>query len=243
MANIRLYIEEEFKVGGNILITDSVGHYLANVMRVKLGIKITLFNGRDGEWMAEVIKAGKGKALVTVRQQLKPQPSAPDLWYLFAPLKKGRVDYMMQKATELGVNLIRPVQTERTHNERIKWHKMEMNAIEAAEQSGRLEVPEFRDIIKLPELLKGWPDDRKLIFCDEAGEAQTMIEAAEKYKNMNCKWAVLIGPEGGFSPAERDQIRAHPAAVPVTLGPRILRADTAAVAVLSLWQSLFGDWG
>ena len=241
MANIRLYTYEEFKVGKTILMEDSVGHYLVSVMRAKRGDLVAIFNGKEGEWRAEIIKIGRGKASLTIREQLRPQSESSDLWYLFAPLKKARMDYMMQKAAELGVSLIRPVQTERTHMDRIKWHKMESNVIEASEQSGRLTVPEFEKMIKLPELLKNWRNDRKLIFCDEAGDAETMISAAKKFKGTTDKWAILIGPEGGFSKAERELIRAHPAAIPITLGALVLRADTAGVAALSLWQATFGD--
>ncbi len=240
MANIRIYTYEEFKVGKTILMENSVGHYLVNVMRAKRGDLVALFNGKEGEWRAEIIKIGRGKASLTIREQLRPQSESSDLWYLFAPLKKARMDYMMQKAAELGVSLIRPIQTEHTHMDRIKWHKMEANVIEASEQSGRLTVPKLEDMIKLPELLKGWQSDRKIIFCDEVGDADTMISAAEKFKGQADKWAVLIGPEGGFSKEERELIRSHPAVVPITLGHQILRADTAGVAALSLWQATFG---
>lgn len=234
----RLYCDAELKPGTIILIEQNQGHYLVNVLRVKMGEYISVFNGAQGEWAAEITKVGKGKAVITVRENVANQTFEQDLWYLFAPIKKARIDYMMQKATELGVNLIRPVITSRTNLERLKPEKLYANVIEAAEQCGRMSVPEIADQIPLKNLLDGWPEDRVIIFCDEAGEAVSIKDIKVKSE----KWAILIGPEGGFTPDEREIIRDHKNTVAVTLGPRILRADTAAVAALSLWQSNFGDW-
>lgn len=234
----RLYIKQDFSPGVVHLVDGSQGHYLVNVLRIKLGEYISLFNGREGEWLAEITKIGKGKAMITLREKLADQTSVPDLWYLFAPVKKARLDYMMQKATELGVSLIRPILTKHTNLERLKRDKLIANLIEAAEQCGRMSVPELDEMISLEELLKKWPEDRTLIFCDEAGEAKQLKDIERSAD----KWAILIGPEGGFSEEERTMIRNHKNTEAVTLGPRILRADTAAVAALTLWQSYLGDW-
>ncbi|MCP5382393.1 MAG: 16S rRNA (uracil(1498)-N(3))-methyltransferase [Kordiimonadaceae bacterium] len=235
---IRLYLDDQINSGTVFLIEGNQGHYLVNVMRVKLGDYVIIFNGFDGEWLAEITKVGKGKAKITLREKVSEQKSDPDLWYLFAPIKKARIDYMVQKATEIGVSRIIPVLTERTNLDKIKFDKLLVNAIEAAEQSGRMTVPQIDDLLQLDKVLKDWPENRGLIFCDEAGDAIPMQEIKKSFD----KWAVLIGPEGGFSPQEREFIRAHQNTVAITLGPRILRADTAAVAALSLWQSFLGDW-
>lgn len=234
----RIYTDQELKVAAIILIDGNQGHHLVNVLRMKMAEYITIFNGRDGEWLAEFTKISKGRAQVTVREKLVEQSSEPDLWYLFAPIKKARIDYMMQKATELGVSYIRPIKTSRTNLERLKSEKLKANTIEAAEQCGRMTVPKIDEITSLENLLEDWPDDRTIIFCDEAGDAIHMKDIISDKE----KWAVLIGPEGGFTADERKLIRDHKNSIALTLGPRILRADTAAVSVLSLWQSFLGDW-
>ncbi len=245
----RLYVENGLSAGHKILLDGNQGHYLVNVMRLKAGVFILLFNGRHGEWMAEIVKVGKGKATVIVRENITAQRPEPDLWYLFAPIKKARLDYMVQKATELGVSLLRPVLTARTNLDRLKEDKIRLNAIEAAEQCERFTVPIVEPMIKLEKLMAEWPEDRLIMFCDEEGEGDQntfpvgkAIDEVNAWQNRPTKWAILIGPEGGFSPDERSMIRRHPAVVPVTLGPRILRADTAAVAAITLWQSFAGDW-
>ena len=237
-SRTRLYINEVFQEGSAHHIEGNQGHYLVNVLRVQVGEYVTLFNGDQGEWRAEIIKIKKGKALLSVLEKISNQTSEPDLWYLFAPVKKARVDYMIQKATELGVSYIRPIITQHTNLDKIKEEKIINNMIEAAEQCGRMTVPEMDVIITLEDLIESFPQDRGLIFCDEAGDASVFKDIDIKYE----KWAILIGPEGGFSDDERKAIRHHPCSIPVTLGPRILRADTAAVSALSLWQSFIGDW-
>jgi len=234
----RLYVNEPLKAGAVLLIDGNQGHHLVNVMRIKMAEYVGLFNGSEGEWLGEITKVGKGKAMVTAREKIAEQINESDLWYLFAPIKKARVDYMMQKATELGVSVISPVMTARTNLDKLKIEKLKASAFEAAEQCGRMTVPQIDDIKSLDEVLKNWPNDRTIIFCDEAGDAVPMKEA--NVSGVKC--AVLIGPEGGFNEEERQKIRDHKNTLPVTLGPRILRADTAAVTVISLWQSLFGDW-
>lgn len=235
----RLYINCGFKKGDMHLIEGNQGHYLVNVLRVKEDETLTIFNGFDGEWDARVVKVGKGKTTIAIGQKIEGQTSEPDLWYMYAPVKKARVDYIIQKATELGVRKIIPVVTKRTNLDRVKHEKLVANAIEAAEQSGRMTVPLIEDLISSEDILREWPADRGLLFCDEKGEALQMKDINPDYD----KWAILIGPEGGFSPEERDMIKNHKNAYAVTLGPRILRADTAAVSALTLWQVYFGDWG
>ncbi len=234
----RLYIDETLTPGTVHLVDGNQGHYLVNVLRVKMAEEILVFNGKSGEWLAEITKVGKGKAQVTIREKIADQTEEQDLWYLYAPVKKARTDYMMQKATELGVSRIMPVVTKRTNLDRIKPDKIVANVIEAAEQCGRMTVPKTDDATSLEERLENWPDDRVLVFCDEAGDAIPFSDISIKSE----KWAVLIGPEGGFTEQERQMIRALKNTVPVTLGPRILRADTAAVAALTLWQIFMGDW-
>mgnify|MGYP003757422157 FL=1 len=226
------------KAGATYLVTDNQGHYLVNVMRLKMGEHIAVFNGRSGEWLAEITKLGKGKANITIREKIAEQTSEPDLWYLFAPIKKARIDYMIGKATELGVARMLPVVTKRTNLERIKQGKLIANATEAAEQCGRMSVPDIDPISSLDDVLDKWPEDRMILFCDEAGDAVQIKEITSE----GDKWAILIGPEGGFNEGERQMIRAHSNTIPITLGPRILRADTAAVSAISLWQSFMGDW-
>jgi len=245
----RLYVENDLAVAREILLSGNQGHYLVNVMRLKGGAFILLFNGRDGEWLAEIVKTGKGRATVMTRELIMAQKPEPDLWYLFAPIKKARLDYMIQKVTELGVSLIRPVLTERTNLDRLKQDKIRLNAIEAAEQCERFSVPVVEPMIKLEQLLSEWPEDRLIMFCDEDGEDDQnrfpvgrAIDEVNAWQGRPTKWAILIGPEGGFSPAERRLIRLHANVVPVTLGPRILRADTAAVVAITLWQSYAGDF-
>jgi len=234
----RLYTPHELKAGAVHLVDGNQGHHLVNVMRIKMGDYVSLFNGHAGEWLGEITKVGKGKAKVTVREKTADQKWEQDLWYLFAPIKKARVDYVIQKATELGVSRISPVITNRTNLDRIKQDKMVANSIEAAEQCGRMTVPEIDVMTSLEDRLKNWPEDRGILFCDEAGDTSTMQDLKSSFKS----WAILIGPEGGFSPEERMMIRDHKNTTAISLGPRILRADTAAVAALSLWQSYFGDW-
>lgn len=245
----RLYVEYDLKGGQEILLDRNQGHYLVNVMRCQAGDHISLFNGRDGEWIAQIVKVGKGKATLRVRQNTAGQILEPDLWYLFAPIKKARLDYMVQKATELGVSLLRPILTERTNPDRVKLDKIRLNVIEAAEQCGRMTVPDVEPVATLEQLLDGWPEDRLMMFCDEEGEHDRnvfavgrAIDEVNAWQDRPKKWAILIGPEGGFSPRERDLIRRQAFVVPVTLGPRILRADTAAVTAIALWQSFVGDW-
>ncbi|MCA1336307.1 16S rRNA (uracil(1498)-N(3))-methyltransferase [Pseudooceanicola marinus] len=246
MAKIRLCVEHPLGQGQTVPLDRDQAHYLFGVMRQGEGTMVALFNGRDGEWQAEVTQAGKRGGELVCRSQSRPQSHPPDLWLLFAPIKKARTDFIVEKAAEMGAAKIQPVQTEFTNAERIRRDRLQAHAVEAAEQCGATHVAEVEDLVKLDRLLADWPEDRQLMVCDEAfadasygtpdGAPRPLADAPRG------AWAVLIGPEGGFSPAERRRLHSQPFVWPVQLGPRILRADTAAVAALTLWQATLGDW-
>lgn len=236
-AKVRLYVEHPLGEGQPLPLSREQAHYLFGVMRLTRGDVVALFNGRDGEWQAEVTEAGKKGGTLTCLRQSAPLMLPPDLWLCFAPIKKARTDFIVEKATEMGARRIVPVGTEYTNSERIRQDRLQAHAIEAAEQCCGTFVPEVADLTRLDRLLSDWPEDRQLMFCDESAVGQTL-----SLQGSAGPWAILIGPEGGFSPAERERLRALPFARPVALGPRILRADTAAVAALALWQTTFGDW-
>ncbi len=238
-AKIRLYVEQPLGQGQSVPLTREQAHYLFGVMRQSVGAQIALFNGRDGEWLAEVSEAGKRGGILSCLQQIKPLQLPPDLWFLFAPIKKARTDFIVEKAAEMGAARILPVQTEFTNSERIRQDRLQAHAVEAAEQCGGTFVPEVADLQKLDRLLDTWPQDRQLMFCNEA-EVGSALRLAAQEKGQ--PWAILIGPEGGFSEQERARLTALPFAHVVSLGPRILRADTAAVAALTMWQQALGDW-
>ncbi|MFY9211295.1 MAG: 16S rRNA (uracil(1498)-N(3))-methyltransferase [Aestuariivita sp.] len=238
-AKIRLYVEHPLGAGQSVPLDRDQAHYLFGVMRQGVGAQISLFNGRDGEWLSEVTEAGKrGGSLVAI-QQTRALQMPPDLWVLFAPLKKARTDFIVEKATEMGAARILPVQTDFTNADRIRQDRLQAHAVEAAEQCGGTYVPEVAPLQKLERLLSNWPDRRQLMFCDEAeaGNNRSLAGAGPG------PWAILIGPEGGFSDAERARLAALPFSYTISLGPRILRADTAAVAALTVWQQVLGDWG
>ena len=233
---IRLYVDHPLGLGQSVPLSREQSHYLFGVMRRGVGEVLELFNGRDGEWLARVVQAGKRNAILLCESKSKPMMLPPDLWMMFAPIKKARTDFIVEKATEMGAAQILPVQTDFTNSERIRQDRLQNHALEAAEQCGGTYVPPVMELQKLSKLLDGW-DDRHIMFCDETrlGEAVALSQQAGP-------WAILIGPEGGFSPAERKRLEAMPQAQGVSLGPRILRADTAAVAALALWQTSLGDW-
>ncbi|MEX0299808.1 MAG: 16S rRNA (uracil(1498)-N(3))-methyltransferase [Kordiimonas sp.] len=243
-ASIRLYVEESLSQDSSITLDKEQSHYLANVMRCKLGNEVALFNGRDGEWAAEVTDIQKRAVTLHLKDLKREQSSEPDLWLVFAPIKKARLDFIAQKATELGVSHLQPAYTRRTFVDRVKTERLHANAIEAAEQCERLTVPTIAEPAKLDAILEEWPADRKIMFCDEtlSGDAAHTALAKTGRKNTNEPWAIIIGPEGGFDDAERKAIREHANTTVVALGPRVLRADTAAMAAISLWQSALGDW-
>ncbi|MEI4485172.1 16S rRNA (uracil(1498)-N(3))-methyltransferase [Frigidibacter sp. MR17.14] len=237
-AKIRLHVDHPLGQGQSLPLTEAQAHYLFGVMRQSEGAAVLLFNGRDGEWRARVTSARKKAGDLTCEEQTAPQRMPPDLWLMFAPIKKARTDFIVEKAAELGAARILPVQTDFTNAERIRQDRLQAHAVEAAEQCGGTFVPEVTDLHHLSKLLTGWDPARRILWADEslAGAVETL--AAETPG----PWAILIGPEGGFSDAEREKLRGLPFVRPVALGPRILRADTAAVAALSLWQAALGDW-
>ncbi|WP_282021667.1 16S rRNA (uracil(1498)-N(3))-methyltransferase [Ruegeria faecimaris] len=238
-AKIRLYVEHPLGPGQSVELTREQAHYLFGVMRLAVGGQVALFNGQDGEWQAEVAEAGKRGGVLTCVEQTKPLQRPPDLWFLFAPIKKARTDFIVEKAAEMGAARIMPVQTEFTNSERIRQDRLQAHAVEAAEQCGGTFVPEVADLQRLDRVLDGWPEGRQLMFCNEA-EVGSALRLAANEKGL--PWAILIGPEGGFSQRERARLTALPYAHVVSLGPRILRADTAAVAALTMWQQALGDW-
>ncbi len=238
-AKIRLCVNEALGAGQTVPLTRDQAHYLFGVMRLSTGDAIFVFNGRDGEWRAEVTEAGKKAGALALREQTAPQHMPPDLWLLFAPIKKARTDFIVEKATEMGASRILPISTAFTNSDRINQDRLQAHAVEAAEQCGGTFVPEVEPLMRLDKVLQDWPQDRRLMFCDEAlvGARASLMSAGPA-----SKWAILIGPEGGFSDAERDRLKGFDFVTPVSLGPRILRADTAAVAALTLWQTVLGDW-
>lgn len=239
-AKIRLFVPDDLAADSAIVLDQSQTHYLANVMRQKVEDQVLLFNGRDGEWLAQIARISKKAVSLKIVSQSRQQTATPDLELLFAPVKKLRLDFLVQKATELGVTALRPVITART-NAKVKQDRMEANAIEAAEQSGRLDVPQVRSQISLAALLDSWPGGRGLIFCDEGRDAPELSKALLGSPRKG-PWSLLIGPEGGFSEDERGRLRAFEQTLSVSLGPRIMRSDTAALAALAVFQATRGDW-
>lgn len=250
----RLYVDVDLETGAAAPLSDVQAHYLKNVLRRSAGDKIRLFNGRDGEFAGEIAELKKKSGLVVVKEQTRQQEAEPDLTLFFAPVKRGPLETIVQKATEIGVAQLRPVITERTVAPKLNIERLQAIAIEAAEQSGRLTVPSVNEPIKFVQLLNGWSADRALLFCDEAGDdeseewggqegrAKPVLEALKGADSKAHKWAILTGPEGGFSAEERKTLRAAPFVIAATLGPRILRADTAVISALTLWQAALGDW-
>lgn len=239
-GKLRLYVEVPLGEGTRVVLEEGQAHYLLHVMRAKIGDRLNFFNGRDGEWVAEIAETAKRTCTAICTRALAPQSDVPDLWLVFAPVKKTPADYLTQKATELGVRVLQPIFTRRTIVSRVNSERMRANAIEAAEQSERVTVPEIREPMALDKLLGQWPSDRHILFCDEAGDALAIADALSGQKGG--AWAIFTGPEGGFDPSERALLRAKANVTAVTLGPRILRADTAALSALSVWQALTGDW-
>lgn len=227
----RLFVDEVLAEGTSVIVD---GNYLAAVLRLGPGDKVKLFDDRTGEWLAEIVEAGKKRVTLAVGERLREREAVPDLWLLFAPVKRGRIDWLVEKATELGVARLLPVLTRRTIVDRLNLGRLRAHAVEAAEQCERTALPALDEPRKLDAILKSWPEDRPLYFADEAG--------GEPFAPAPGPAAILIGPEGGFTDEERAAIRALPQARPVSLGPRILRADTAALAAIALWMGAAGDW-
>ena len=237
---IRLHVAADLAQDVALGLDHGQSHYLTSVMRRAVGDEVLVFNGRDGEWRAAIEVAGKRGVILRPKALERPQAFGPDLDLVIALVKRSRVETIVEKAAELGARRVRLVITERTNAERTRVDRLAAIAAEAAEQTGRLDVPEILEPVRLARLIEGWDASRRLLFCDEAGEARPVLEALAGAAP--APWAILIGPEGGFSPSERTALRNLPYATPATLGPRILRADTAAISALTLWQAAQGDW-
>ncbi len=237
---IRLFVPHDLRAGAELSLDEGQSRYLAAVMRAKAGDELRVFNGRDGEWRAIVAAVGKRTVALQLIDAAQAQGAGPDLDLLIALVKRGPLETVVEKAAELGVRRVRPVITERCNADHTRVDRLQAIATEAAEQTGRLDVPEVLEPVKLDKLIDGWDGGRRLMFCDEAGEARPALAALAG--QAGAPWAVLVGPEGGFSPRERERLRALDYALPVSLGPRILRADTAAIAALTVWQAALGDW-
>ena len=249
---IRLFVPQALAADIHIEPSEEQSRYLLAVMRLQLGDALMLFNGRDGEWLFRVSGVSKRGCRLTADRQTRPQLEGPDLDLVIALVKRGPLETIVEKATELGARRIRLLVTRRTQADHTNVSRLTAIATEAAEQTGRLDVPQVLEPVKLEKMLDDWDAGRRLMFCDEAGDdpqaewggthgrARPALEALrDKGEGL---WAVLIGPEGGFAPEERERLRAHAHVMPVTLGPRILRADTAAISALTLWQAALGDW-
>jgi 16S rRNA (uracil1498-N3)-methyltransferase len=233
----RLFVETELAEGMALTLDGTGANYLGNVLRLGPGAQVKLFDDRTGEWLAEIVEAGRKRVALAVAAKLCERETVPDIWLLFAPLKRGRIDWLIEKATELGVDRLVPVITERTVVDRLNLERLRAHAIEAAEQCERTALPALMQLRKLREVLRDWPSDRLLYFADEGGGMPLATAATPGPA------AILVGPEGGFTDPERAAIRALSQARAVSLGPRILRAETAALAAISLWMGAAGDHG
>lgn len=237
----RLYVTTDLAGGLTVDLASAQVHQLKNVLRLAPGDTVALFNGRDGEWLGRIAGIGKGRCSVALDQRRRTQAPEGDLWLVFAPIKRAHIDFLVEKATELGASELRPVYTARTNVERVNLDRLRANAIEAAEQTRRLSVPALHEPERLDQLLARWPAQRRLLLCDESGVSPPIAAALQGAAAG--AWAVLVGPEGGFTQTELDGLKKLPFVCPVGLGPRVLRADTAALAALAAFQALVGDWG
>ncbi|MEM6355644.1 MAG: 16S rRNA (uracil(1498)-N(3))-methyltransferase [Pseudomonadota bacterium] len=236
---IRLHLDAPLAAGTDVTLSRDQANYLGAVMRLSPGARLLVFNGRDGEWLAEATALTKRAGTLRLLERTRPPAPPPDLWLLFAPVKKARTDFIVEKACELGCRRILPTLTAYTNAERVRTDRLRAHMIEAAEQCGLVWVPEVEEPERLATRLDSWPANRRLLFCNERGgtPAATALSAVDPGP-----WAIVIGPEGGFSAEEAARLARHPGALAVSLGPRILRADTAAVAAITLWQAALGDW-
>lgn len=236
----RIFVTEDLAAGGDIELPEGQSKYLTRVMRLAEGDSIRVFNGRHGEWRAVLHQTSSKRVSISPSDQTRDQVAGPELTLMFAPLKKARTDFVVEKACELGVRTIQTVMTEYTQASRVRADRLQSVVIEAAEQTERMDIPTVEDDLPLLTALDRWDGNAPVFYCDESGDALPMIDAVKEQGASSA--AILIGPEGGFAPNERERLRSLPFVVPVTLGPRILRAETAAVAALTLWQSVLGDW-
>lgn len=236
---IRLFVPNDLSAGAGVVPTVDQSRYLTSVMRLAVGAELLLFNGRDGEWRASIVEATKRGCLLKAEEQTRPMETGPDLDLIIAMVKRSRVETIVEKAAELGARRVLLTMTRRTNVDFVKLGRLDAIAMEAAEQTGRLDVPQVADPEKLDKILDAWDPARRLVFCDEGGDAKPAIEALA---GTGGPAAILIGPEGGFAPEERERLRGLSFVTPVSLGPRILRADTAAISAMTLWQAAAGDW-
>ncbi len=238
----RLYVDDPLEAERTLGLDHGRAHFLRSVLRLSRGARLALFNGRDGEWLARIDGLGKGWASLVVESRRRPQDRPPDLWLLFAPIKRARIDFLVEKATELGVSVLQPVLTRRTDVARVNTGRLAANAREAAEQCERLSVPEVREPAELFGCLAQWPSGRRLLVCAESGAARPLDQVLRQAEaEAQAPWAVLTGPEGGFARSELDALGKLAFVTLVSLGPRVLRADTAALAALACWQAVLGD--
>ncbi len=235
----RLYIDQPLALDAMVEPTSAQTHYLLNVLRMGEGTRVLIFNGRDGEWRAR-LTVSKKRVILTPLEITRPQPAKSDLHFLFAPLKVGRMDYLVQKAVEMGAGVLQPVMTQHVQGKIGNLEKIRANALEAAEQCGILSLPEVHEPVRLGALLENWRKERALIYCDEGESGQNPVPILSGIQKK--RLALLVGPEGGFSDEERKLLRGLDFVTPIPLGPRILRADTAAVAALAVVQAVIGDW-
>ena len=244
MSATRLFVDGDLASEERTVLSEAQTHYLRHVLRRGDGADLLLFNGRDGEWKATLSLRGKKGAHAEVTDCTRPQVAEPDVWLCFAPVKRARIDYIAEKATELGVAVLQPVVTQHTMVERVNVERLRAHAVEAAEQTERLSVPDVQAPIDLMHLLATWPAGRHLLMCDETGGGPPIAQALAGLDDAAraAPWAIVIGPEGGFAQAELAALRRMKNVMAVGLGPRILRADTAALAALACWQALVGDW-
>nr|WP_070959500.1 16S rRNA (uracil(1498)-N(3))-methyltransferase [Hyphomonas sp. Mor2] len=235
----RLFVDTPLQQGRPVSLPDAQSKYLLRVMRLTEGAQVRVFNGVDGEWRCS-LSIDRKTAVLTPDSKTREQAAGPDLTLLFAPVKKARTDFIVEKATELGVSALQPILTDYTQSQRVRTDRMRLLAIEAAEQTERMDLPAISEASPLPKVLAGWDRATPLIYCDEGGEAAPLRDRANQLSDKPA--GILIGPEGGFSPKEREMLHALEFVIPITLGPRILRAETAVVSALTLWQSMVGDW-
>ena len=240
MAEQRLFVANDLDAAREMTLSHAQTHYLLHVLRLSEGAHLLVFDGGNGEWRAQITHAKKSGCAIRLIEKVREQTAAQDIHYAFAPLKQGRLDYMVQKAVEMGASLLQPVMTAHTAVSKLNVERMKANAIEAAEQCGILAVPEIRPPLKLGAFLKSCEKDRTIVFCDERAETSSPLTALEKLKGRSV--TALIGPEGGFSLGEREDLLSQKFVCPISLGPRVMRADTAAVAVLALLNAVLGDW-
>jgi 16S rRNA (uracil1498-N3)-methyltransferase len=236
----RLFVESDIAIGGALPVNDGQFNYLHNVLRLEDGAELLAFNGRDGEWLVRLTYPSRKRILLEPVAQTRPQPEPCDLHYLFAPLKVGRLDYLVQKAVEMGAGVLQPVMTQHVQGKIGSIDRLRANAVEASEQCGILAIPEVREPMRLVDLLERWDRNRRIIYCDEGAETNNPMSALKDIREKHL--ALLIGPEGGFSAEEQALLRGLPFVTAIPLGPRILRADTAAVAAMAVIQATIGDW-